>query len=454
MKQFLSSLCIIAILSCSSGTPEPSLDNLQDDSSMNDFNIVLITIDTLRADHLSCYGYERKTSPNIDKIAEKGIIFKNTTATSSWTAPSMVSLLTSVYPINHGVMHGLAIKKTMYGQEVFSDELTTLAHILNTHGYTTFAAVSNLHLSEKFGFARGFDYFKCVLFPPAPLVNKIIYSWEDEIKKSDKYFLWIHYMDPHFPYHARNPWIDQYTSKALTQKLKLSKKSMKKLLELIPMFEKDTQALSNLIALYDSEINYVDFYIGELIQKFELDKNTLIIITSDHGEEFLEHGLLGHSNNLYQETIHIPLIVKLPHSTKEGTVEKLTNLVDIMPTILHVLDISPPNQTLGTSVWEKKRKDYNFSELGKSKNHIIKTILTSEWKYIHNYNDETEQLYNIKSDPLELSNLADKKTKQRNHLNEQLSNWVSHSRKYYTKRQPFHPSPKEKEKLKSLGYIQ
>lgn len=429
------------------------------------FNIVLITIDTLRADHLSCYGYERSTSPNIDRIAEKGIIFKNAIAPSSWTVPSMVSLFTSLYPINHGVIHGFVKINKVYDQEVFSDELTTLAEILKSHGYTTFGVFANLHLSKKFGFARGFDYFRNLYFSPAPTVNKIVYSWEDKIKKSANFFLWIHYFDPHEPYHSKSPWIERYAPKTLTQKLNLSTKPMLELTRLIPAFKKDSQALSHLIALYDSEINYVDLYIGKLIQKFELGNNTLIIITSDHGEEFLEHGYVGHANNLYQETIHIPLIIKLPYSTNKEVIEKPVNLVDIMPSILSMLNTNPPEQTLGKSFWEKKgllswikkllledtEPDYNFSELDRKL--ILKTILTPEWKYIYSYRDKTEQLYNVKSDPLELNNLVDKKNKEQNILKEQLFNWVSNSKKYPTKRQAIQLSPEEKEKLRGLGYI-
>lgn len=460
MKRFLLQFCIITILSFSAGILACRLSRNKAEVPKDGFNIVLITIDTLRADHLSCYGYERKTSPNIDKIAEKGIIFKNVIAPSSWTAPSMVSLLTSVYPINHGVIHGLGYKreKKIFKKEVFSDELTTLTEILKANGYTTFGIASHSRLSEKFGFARGFDYFMCFPFIPAPPVNNTIYLWENEIKKSDKFFLWVHYFDPHSPHHARYPWIEHYTSKALTEKLNLSKKKKGELFRLIPTFKKDHQTLSNFIALYDSEINFVDSYIGELIQKFELDKNTLIIITSDHGIGFLEHGYIAHGNTLYQEAIHIPLIIKLPDSSKKETVNKQVSLVDIMPSILQILNIDPLEQTLGKSFWKKKKllikdtSDYSFSEL--DTNRILKTIMTPEWKYIYNYQDKTEQLYNIKSDPLELNNLVDKKTKQRNQLKEQLFNWVSNSKKYPIKRQPIQLSPKEIEKLKGLGYIQ
>ena len=155
------------------------------EASRDEFNIVLVTIDTLRADHLSCYGYERKTSPNIDSIAERGILFKNVIAPSSWTAPSMVSLFTSVYPINHKVVHGIAPRWNPRKQEIFSEKLSTMTEIVKAHGYTTFGVAANFHLSEQFGFARGFDFFQCMPSQPAPVVNESVYSWENEIKKAD-----------------------------------------------------------------------------------------------------------------------------------------------------------------------------------------------------------------------------------------------------------------------------
>ncbi len=477
MKQ-LFLIFIIAITSILSGISALSPDDLKTEVSKDDFNIVLITIDALRADHLSCYGYNRNTSPNIDKIAEKGIIFKNATATSSWTAPSMASLFTSVYPINHGVLHGMSYKKdkTIHKQEVFSDELTTLAELLKEYGYTTIGLASNLHLSEKFGFARGFDFFGCLPFVPADSVNGIICRWGDEIKKYDKYFLWIHYIDPHYPYSSREPWINNYLSEeSMLQFSNLSDMSPWDLAVLHNKLKKDNQELSkqmmtmlkkNILARYDSEINYVDSYIGELIQTFDQDDNTIIIITSDHGEEFFEYDYVGHGNNLHHETTHIPLIIKLPSSYKKGIVEKNISLVDVMPTILHTLNITAPDQTLGQSYWEKKGVLHWFEKIFLSKNpaeykfaeldnwHTLKSIVTPEWKYIYDYKDNTEQLYNIKSDPMELNNLADKKAKQCNKLRKQLFKWVSNSKKYPTTKISPKLSPEEKEKLKELGYIQ
>jgi arylsulfatase A-like enzyme len=466
MKNFLIYLAVLLL--CVGGCSN-------EDVPKKDFNIVLITIDTLRADHLSCYGYERETSPNIDKVAEKGILFKNVIAPSSWTAPSMVSLFTSTYPINHGVIHGLAFRKKrekrkQYSQAVFSDELATLPEILKKQGYTTFGVSSNHNLTPRFGFARSFDYFKYRGYhlgsATAKYINELVYLWEDKIKKTGKYFLWIHYMDPHHPYNARSPWIEQYTSQSLTPKLNLLSKSASELNNLIPTFKENPQELANLLALYDSEINYVDSYVGDLIKRLELDKNTLLIITSDHGEQFLEHGKIGHPFNLHSEVLNVPLIVKLPDVSEMVTIENQVSLLDIMPTISHILDTEPPEQTCGKSFLEDKESltwlktilfrkrgaRYNFAELDAGI--ILKTITTPEWKYIYNYKNQTQQLYNVISDPNELNNLADKKALQSDQLKKQLLNWVSTSKTYPIKSQSFELSQKEKEKLEAMGYLQ
>ena len=479
MKKHINATFFVVILVCSLTIIYFTFfANHKEVALKSDFNIVLITIDALRADHLSCYGYNRDTSPNIDKIAEKGIIFKNAIATSSWTAPSMASLFTSLYPINHGVIHGMGYKKdeTISTQEVFSDELITLSELLKEHGYTTIGVASNLHLSKKFGFARSFDYFACLPFEPAHSVNEVIGLWERTINKSDKYFLWVHYIDPHYPYSPKKPWVTQYISKeSMSQITNLSDMSPWDLTVLHKKLKEDKGWLSKLkmtaleeklLAHYDSEVNYVDSYIGELIQKFNLVKNTLIIITSDHGEEFFEYDFVGHGNNLHHETTRIPLIVKLPHSSVKEKVEKNVSLVDIMPTILHILDIVPPEQSLGQPFLEKERivgagkkivlrkrpSMYVYSELDNW--NTLRAVITPKWKYIYDYKDNAEKLYDITSDPMELNDLAEIETTQLRHMKERLFSWESHAKKYPTTKLSPKISLEEKEKLKELGYIQ
>lgn len=466
MKHILPSLYIVAVLIVFPTGSAFSPENVQA-ASKKDFNIVLITIDTLRADHLSCYGYERETSPHMDKIAEEGILFKNVIAPSSWTAPSMVSLFTSTYPVNHGVVYGLQWKrKNKYIQDAFSEKLTTLPEILKTHGYTTFGVSSNHNLTADLGFARGFHYFEYAgNANPADCVNKIVSSWEDKIKGVKKFFLWVHYMDPHHPYHDRFPWIAQYSSPSLTRTLNFTDTSSRELNRLIPTFKENPQHLSNLIALYDSEINYVDSHVGELIQKFELKKNTLLIIASDHGEEFLEHGSIGHAHNLHRETIQVPLIIKLPYSSEKKMVNKPINLIDVVPTMLDILDIEPPEQTVGTAALKKEglllflermfmgngEPEYSFAELNRVLN--LKAVISSQWKYIYDYTNETEQLYNIKSDPGEITNLADKESDRCIKFKSDLLSWVSGAKKYPVAKQQVQLSNEEEEKLEALGYL-
>jgi arylsulfatase A-like enzyme len=276
----------------------------------------------------------------------------------------------------------------------------------------------------------------------------------------------VHYFDPHSPYFPRTPWIEHYKSQTSTQGLDFYKKSFPQLKKLIPLLKNDSQVLSNFVALYDCEINFVDFFLGKLITKYEFNKNTLLIITSDHGESFLEHDQLGHGNNLYHETIGIPLIVKLPYSSKRKVVEKNASLIDIMPTVLDLIKANSPEQTLGISLvkrsgllywlkenlFEKDNRNDSYAELDESD--PLKTIITPKWKYIFNYKDGTEQLYNNTSDPLESNNLITKETEQTDRLREQLFQWVATAKRYPPQKQRIELSPEEEAKLRDLGYIQ
>jgi hypothetical protein len=276
-------------------------------------------------------------------------------------------------------------------------------------------------------------------------INELVYLWEDKIKKSGKYFLWVHYMDPHYPYNARSPWIEHYDPQLLSKA--------------------NPPAPPNPVDLYDSEINYVDSYVRNFMQKFDLDKKTLLIITSDHGEQFFERGRLGHAWNLHQEEIHVPLIIQLPDGAETVTIENQASLLDIVPTILQIIDTAPPEQTTGKVLLENKDPlnwlktmfsrtsgtRYIFSELDKIS--TLKAIITPPWKYIYNYKNKTDQLYSITSDPNELNNLADKNSEQCNQLKKALLNWVSAAKTYPVKSQSFELSQEEKEQLEAMGYV-
>jgi arylsulfatase A-like enzyme len=433
------------------------------DASRDDFNIVLITIDTLRADHLSCYGYERETSPRIDAIARQGVMFKHAVAPASWTAPSMVSLFTSTYPVSHGVIHGLPFQEAKgLSQEVFSEKLIALPAMLKEKGYTTFGISSNHTLTAELGFARGFDYFRSVNWMPADVINKLAYEWEDSIKKSHKFFLWVHYIDPHYHYRPHLPWIEQYIPDIPEQFEQVSRIPLNMLARNI---KENPEMLSKVLALYDSEINYVDSYLGELIERFELDNNTLLIITSDHGEQFMEHGSVGHSIALYKEELHVPLIIKFPEASIKGSVERQVSLLDVMPTILNLLGIDQPGQTAGSPLLEnagirarlkeflsgRQASPYHFAEL--DSHAILKAISAPPWKYIYGYQTQSGELYDTASDPFEQKNIADKYPEQAAALKKQLFSWVARAKTYPPKSHVLELSPGEREKLETLGYL-
>jgi len=164
-------------------------------------NVILITIDTLRADRLSCYGYTRETTPFLDQLARDGIRFSRAYSNASWTAPAVVSLLTGLLPTTHGVEHGTIENRTdVVNQEVVPVEARMWAEVLQRAGYRSFGITANGHLDPRFGFDRGFERYRCIGFADAEGVKQVLASWRREIVESHPYFLWVHLFDPHAPY--------------------------------------------------------------------------------------------------------------------------------------------------------------------------------------------------------------------------------------------------------------
>ncbi len=295
-------------------------------------NVVLIVVDTLRADHLPFYGYKKNTAPFLKSIAEKGALFKHTYSTSSWTAPATASILTSLLPSQTGVMMGMNSSKRLTKVKPESklnripEKVETIAETLKKNGYKTFGISDNGNISEQMGFNQGFDKFHN--FRPkratAKGIEAKVIEWEKDLKTSEKYFLFIQYMDPHSPYNKREPW-----------------------------YEKKKSTTKNTVERYDSEINYVDEHLKSLFSKFNWDKNTLFVFTSDHGEEFWEHGKLGHGKTLYNEVIRVPLFFYWPEKISKNIVEKPVSTIDIVPSISNLLDINPVYQ-VGVDLFEKE----------------------------------------------------------------------------------------------------
>ena len=430
-------------------------------------NVILVTIDTLRADHLSCYGYERKTSPFIDRIAEMGTLFVNASATSSWTPPSMASIFTGLYPRTHGVRHGFFTGKgEVIDQEVLSDEIRTLPEMLKEAGYRTFGVSSNGHLAVETGFAQGFDFFAMEWFVHAGAVNRLASEQKNNITGEKPYFLWIHYFDPHGPFDAQKPWIDRYCpDKGAIDKL--SGITAKKLRNRINDFKENPDLINTVTDIYDSEINFCDEHIRRLFKIIPGARDSLVIITSDHGEEFLEHGSIGHGQTLYEETVRVPLIIKPPSS--EGspaafrallkTVDMPVSNLDIVPTVLDLL---------GLDSGQGKLKERSLVPLmrGKapsaSKPFFMELDLTDSWKAVRRGNwklidakrkQDRYFLFDLKEDPGEHQDLFQERPELYKELGSELNRWI--------KEHPLFSPPKVNQaissnrvnKLRSLGYL-
>ncbi len=308
-------------------------------------SIVLVIIDTLRADHLSCYGYRRITSPSLDSLAGAGTRWSMGCGQSSWTLPACSSIMTGLSPRVHGA-----------GMDVPTGRVFGLNHampLLSTHmkgaGYRTGAFFNVFWLGADFGFHRGFDTYECVDNGDG-LAGETIDSainWLSSLGRDEDFFLAIHLFDPHDPYDPPAPYDTLFTPHGegamgdscweVTPEGAIARPSQ----------------LAHLQGLYDGEIAWTDEQLGRLfaeLRRLGLDQRTVVMVTADHGEEFLEHGYFGHGRTLFQETTHIPLIMSGPGVTAGAVEDAPVGQVDILPTILDLCDIAVPENIEGVDL--------------------------------------------------------------------------------------------------------
>ena len=397
------------------------------------FNVVVVTIDTLRPDHLGCYGYKQIHTANIDALAADGVRFERAYTAVPVTLPSHTVIFTGTYPTFSG-MHDFAGNKLGPSQP-------TLASLLKDHGYTTAAVVASAVLDSRFGLNRGFDfYYDHFDF------NRLEESNIEEMERSGnvvadvtldwlkqnyqkKFFLWMHLYDPHYPYHPPLPFSTEY---------------------------KDSP--------YDGEIAFADQQVGRLIRFLKqknLYQNTLIVLSGDHGESLGEHGEKTHGFFIYNATLHVPLIFHLPIAVAlRGRAPKdLVNLADLMPTILQVLRIDVPADVQGRNllpVMEGKpqadsrslyaetflpRLHFNWSEL--------RSVETDKYHFIEAPKPE---LYDLSADPGELHNLVAEKQAVAEELRARLKSLIVQNSAGQELAEKTGLDPAMMERLKSLGY--
>ncbi len=420
-------------------------------------NLILIDIDTLRADHLGCYGYERDTSPNIDKFADSGVLFENAYCQMPTTGPSHASLFTSKYPRSHGVLRN---------GWILDDSLPTLAQILKENGYATAAFVSSFAVSSEFGYARGFDHYD-EQFPeeestmlsnrmweehfveggfdrPADATNREAVKWIEQNSK-EPFFLWLHYFDPHSPYVAPGSYEMQFTKGVKTP-------------------------LEEAIAKYDGEVLFVDNAIGEILQLVKaegLDSNTLIVMLSDHGEGLGQHGWMEHGMLLYDEQTRILMAMSFPDFIPEGArVSSPVESIDILPTILDLLDVEyegdfsgrtlaatleNSRDSAGRGVFLERRyygESSFFASTAKGDKYAIRY---GEMKYIWAPEEGTKELYNLVEDPTELENIIHLRRDEGAKMHEMLLAWLEREGRQKRGQQV---DEKTRKKLEALGYVE
>jgi len=313
-------------------------------------NVVVIVVDTLRADRLGCYGNRRGLTPFLDQLAQRGVVFLHTSAASSWTAPSVASLFTSRYPSQH---HVVSFGSRLADQEVTFAERLQRAHYLGA-GFS-----ANFRLLERLGYAQGFRFWRSDAQKAGGLSGAQLRAegldWLDSSQRSSgqPLLLYFHFMEPHSPYDPPEPFRSRFAvnddgssanpGTALRQLVDLSTEGRRWTPQDVRPFER----------LYDAEVATVDdqirLLLGELERRGVLD-DAIVVLTADHGEEFGEHGGIEHGRTLYEESIRVPLIVVGPGIAAGQRVDEDVSLVDVAPTLLDLLGLSAEARFEGRSL--------------------------------------------------------------------------------------------------------
>ncbi|MGD8628434.1 MAG: sulfatase [bacterium] len=397
-------------------------------------NLVLIGVDTLRPDHLGCYGYGPSTSPNIDRLAENGVLFENVVSPCPWTLPSFASIFTSLYPSQHGASGPRSALRKGF---------PTLASILLENGYATGAIINAPYLKGKFHMDRGFDFY--YMTPPegrdADGTTEDALRWIDD-NSTGTFFMFAHYFDTHIPYAPPAPY-DSLFDPGYAGKVRkpfnpkwLPRARLHGLERITKLNQADRDHIE---ALYDGEVAYTDAAIGDLIDGLEargLTDNTLIVFLSDHGEEFFEHGGFEHGHSLFGELLRVPLILSLPGRIPEGRrVAEQVRLVDVLPTLLDLLGFEPEDHFEGRSLAGLLGSEGRMNERGGNgparegarpgggsrpllphdfaySEALLyggeqKSLTTYPWKLIYDMQEQQASFFNLEDDPGEQVSLAD-----------------------------------------------
>ncbi len=431
-------------------------------------NLVWVTIDALRADHLGCYGYEKNTSPFIDRLAAEGLLFRWAFSQESYTHASVPSFFTSTYPFQH---------RSLYDEpriDRLDPRFLTVAEALKNAGYRTEAYVFNPHLYAKYGFDQGFDIYADhregglggePLYRKAETAMRIHRAVAKSLSASEyrPRFLYLHYRDVHSPYSPPPPFHKSFLPEGAEPRIDLLYRD--------PVPE-DRAHVDLWVSQYDGEILYTDSSLEKTLALLEKQgirrENTIFIISADHGEEFLDPrpggpGIIGHTRTLYNELIHVPLIMSLPRSPGRKTIETAVELNDVFPTLVDVLDleVAAGRQFQGRSLMPLIRgEEIPGRPVISGGRRDRGAIIEAGWKYIRQIPEREkgpgasfrEELYDLRSDPGETVDLIAREKDRAAALRGALLK-VQLRPAMVGRSRPVRLDKKTEEQLRSLGYL-
>ena len=417
----------------------------RNDSSAPGPNLVLISIDTLRADHLSAYGGPRGLTPNLDRLAEAGVTFRDTITSAPWTLPAVASLMTGLHPRHHraGVVTN---RRDPLGRAALASGSWTLAGALRARGYRTQAIVTNPYLALRYGLGDGFGGYEnltiesefflatrevtavrlltwlvpdLVIGDRGDTVSARATAWLERAARDRPFFLWLHYVDPHAPYsrpgasrHKSFRGDSLLTAESSTDTpLTLSSPDIARLRSgELRLDDREKEAVR---ALYRGEVAYVDAAVGRVLgalDRLGLGERTLVVCLSDHGEEFWEHGGVEHGHTVYEEVVRIPLLMRWPVALPSGAaVESVARIVDVSPTILDLLGIPAPAHVDGVTLLPLLRGAIEAPRIALVENMLFSEerigVRTADRKYVR-WDSGKEEAYDLVTDPGESRDLA------------------------------------------------
>ncbi len=434
---------LIVITCCILALPIYLRSSRSKEFDFSGYNILFVSFDALQAAHTGCLGHGRNTTPTIDGFAKQGFLFTQCISTSSWTVPASMSWFTSLYPSEHKVLNKYSkyteTEKVLSDLKQLSPDVVTLTEILKANGYVAGAFTGDAGVSARFGFGNGFDsYLDDIKFSGLDHSIPSALQWLRD-NKGKKFFMFLHGYDSHGQYDPPGGFTKRFLDFEYKGELKGGKEEQARFREeglekgFIELTDEDVRFWR---ALYDEKINDADRRFSQFIDELKalgLLEKTILILTSDHGTEFYEHKRFDHGFSLYEELIHVPLVIYLPGFSGGIVINDQVSGIDFMPTVLDFLKIKlnpkVKGQMRGMSLVPLlkggHRNEDAFCETEYRLYTHKRAIRTHDgWKFILTLENNDKELYNLNTDPKERQNLIAIEPRRAYELEQKLLRWM------------------------------